>query len=211
MVFWKRHRIAVLGMGISVLLHILLFAGACLWISKPEKRTFRVQIMPTRTLRPSAFRVPKLRLVGPEGKMEMLRREGGPAFLPEIAPPSVAALGEMWDDIERMLMPEADILSFLLLGAKPAEFAIAHPEMIPTAELGAPRDEPINLRRDLLTLEDLDRSGRFKAMVVIDPKKKRNTRGYVHIPQQSAFWRGELWKQVFVLIRFLVDLGSSMW
>ena len=180
---WQRHRVAILSMGISVLLHLLLLSWSYLRPPKPEKRVFRVQrVSPMPVLRPRAFRVPGFQPAVP-GEMEMLRRGGGPAHLPKIALPPAAALGDLRDEIERMLMPETDMLSFLQPGAKPAEFTMERAERIPTAELGVPRDEPIDLRRDLLTLKDLDRSGRFKAMIVIDPKDKRNVRGYVHIPR----------------------------
>ena len=182
-IYWQRYRVVVLSMGISVLLHLLLFSWSYLQPPELEKRMFRVQrVPPIPFLSARAFRVPHFKPAVP-GEIEMLRRGGGPAHLPEIALPPAAALGDLRDEMERMLMPADVVLSLLQPGAKPGEFTIEPAERIPTAELGIPREAPIDLRRDLLTLEDLDRSGRFRAVVVVDPKDKRNVRGYVHIPR----------------------------
>lgn len=182
--YWERHRVVVVSMAISVLLHILLLSGSHLWLSKQEKeRMFRVRLVPPmHVLIPRPFRAFGLKPAGPEVEMEMLRRGGGPVYIPEIPLPPGVALGDLESDMEIMLMPKADMLSFQP-GSKSAEFLMERAEMIPPAELGIPREKPFEFRGDLLTLDDLDRSGRFKAVVVIDAKKKQNVQGYVHIPR----------------------------
>jgi len=113
--------------------------------------------------------------------MEMLRRGGGPAYIPEIPLPPAAALGDVRDEIERMLMPEADMLSFLQPGAKPDEFRMERAEMIPTEELGVPElPARFDLAFDLLRLEDLEKTG-LKSFVIVDPEDRRNIVGYFHV------------------------------
>ena len=173
-----RRRVLAVSMLLSILLHgvtLLLFE-----VLSPgeETRTYRVMFRPAGPIRARRFLVIGTGRARPEVAMERLIRRAEPLAVPKI--PSVPGLAPVRVEVMIPEPPDVDERLAAAVGAKPPEFSLPHPEMIPTEELGVPKRPRFDLTLDLLRLEDLEKTG-LKSFVIVDREERRNIVGYFHV------------------------------
>ena len=112
-----------------------------------------------------------------EVQMEMLASLAPPDLPSDInAIVDVSAIGS---DLLGAVLPGSQALG-TFSGAKAEELDFDEVEMIELTETGAPVQEALSLKQELLNVQDLD-FGRYQAILIQDPDNKRAIRGFFNM------------------------------